>query len=110
MVEIVDDYYDRLEVNRKNLEKKDQLAKESGELKGRYIQEPRADGYAIYEIVRVNKRSVRIKVVTDIGDDWTVPFWGEETTIPLDYAERNIRSRDALAEMFSKHKQQLSKD
>lgn len=108
MSKTVDEYYERLERNKKDLEMKDQAAKESGTLKGRYIQEPRADGYAIYEIIRVNKRSVRIRVVTGIGDDWTVPFWGEETTIPLDYAEQNVRRRDALEELFKQHKQKVS--
>ena len=57
-------------------------------------QEAYADGYAIYQIVRENKNTVRIKVCKDIGDDWVIPYWGEETTIDKSHAERNIGHRD----------------
>lgn len=86
--------------NNQNLRKIDSEAKSQGTLLHRYIAEPHADGNAIYQIIRVNKKTVRIRVCTGLGDDWTIPYWGKETSIPLDYAKESINRRDALAEIF----------
>jgi len=85
----------------KLLEYQDQLMKTHGQLAGRYIQEQYADGHAIYTITRVWKKKVKIEVVTGIGDDWVIPYWGEKTTIDREYAEQSIARRDNLAEIFS---------
>ena len=64
--------------NFKKLQKQDKMAKKVGKLVGRYIDEPWADGNAFYVIVKENKTSVRIRVVTGIGDDWIIlqpPNW-----------------------------------
>ena len=84
----------KIDENWKKIKEQDEKAKQEGVLKGRYIQEAYADGYAIYQIVRENKNTVRIKVCKDIGDDWVIPYWGEETTIDKSHAERNIGHRD----------------
>ena len=86
----------------KALREQDATAKAAGELLGRYIQESYADGYAFYEIIKVNKKSVRIQVVTGIGDDWVLPYWGVATSIPIAYAEQNIKRRDGLAALFAR--------
>lgn len=88
--------------NFKQLALEDAKAKDLGLLVGRYIDEPIADGKAIYKIIKENKKTVRIKVVTGIGDDWTIPCWGKETTIDKDYAIRKLHSRDAIAKLFQK--------
>lgn len=80
----------------------DAEAKAKGELKGRYISEQYADGYAIYQIVKENKASVLIQVVTEIGDDWVIPYWGESTTIPKEYAVNHVARREAMAELFKR--------
>jgi len=92
------------ERNWKKIQEKDRKAKEEGVLKGRYIQEQYADGYAIYEIVRENKKSVRIKVCVNIGDDWIIPYWGEEATIDKDHALKNIGWRDHMDNLVANHK------
>lgn len=92
-------FLDRMNENEKQLNDRDEAAKAKGDLKGRYIREGYADGYAIYEIIRVNKKSVRIRVVTGIGDDWRIPYWGDETTIPLEYALQNIKQRDFWSDL-----------
>lgn len=92
----------QIEENQEKMYQKDQEAKEKGVLKGRYINEPYADGYAYYEIVRENKNTVRIKVIKNIGDDWVIPYWGEEATIAKDHALRNIGWRDHMASLVKK--------
>jgi len=94
-----------LETIKKNwakLQECDKTAKEKGELVGRYIDEPFADGKAIYQIIKENKKTVRIRVCTGLGDDWVIPYWGEETTIDKEYAVKKVAQRDALVELFRK--------
>lgn len=83
------------------MEQEDKDAKDEGKLVNRYIREHYADGYAFYKIIRENKNTVRIRVVTEIGDDWSIPYWGEETTIDKEYAISNIKDRDSFAKLFS---------
>jgi hypothetical protein len=90
--------------NWKALEKTDLEAKKKGTLLGRYISESYADGSAIYRIVKVGKNTVTIQVVTGIGDDWEIPYWGKQATIKKSYAEQNIGYRDRMAEIFKSDK------
>jgi len=98
----IEEMYENWESNKKKVEEKDEVAKKEGLLVGRYIKEPSADGFAVYEIIRENKKSVRIRVVTGIGDDWILPMWGEEATVNKDYATLNIQRRDAMKALFNK--------
>ncbi|WP_121616692.1 hypothetical protein [Virgibacillus halodenitrificans] len=95
---------DRWESNFQKVVKTDKQSKEQGKLVGRFIREPFADNYAFYRIIRENNKSVRIKLVTDIGDDYCIPYWGEETTIDKDYALKNIGQRDFWNELVEKNK------
>lgn len=97
------DEYDK---NWEDLRRQDRIAKQAGILLGRYIQEPYADSHAVYVITHEYKHKVKIKVVTGIGDDWVIPYWGEETTIEKDYAESSIGFRDSLAEAFKRQQQE----
>jgi hypothetical protein len=90
--------------NFKALEEQDAKAKEAGKLVGRFIQEPFADSFAYYVIVKENKVTVRIRVCTGLGDDWVIPYWGEETTIKKDYAEMSVGYRDKMEQMFPRRK------
>jgi len=83
------------------LDQIDADARAKGELLWRYIQEPFADGYAVYQIIRVNKKSVRIKVCGGLGDDWIIPYWGEEATIDIEHAQWRLQMRDNLNSLFS---------
>lgn len=89
---------EKWEANMRKVEENDKKAKEKGKLVGRYIDEPYADGAAIYKIIRENKNTVRIKVVVDIGDDWVIPYWGEEATIDKSYALAKLAFRDKIRE------------
>lgn len=97
---------DQFNRNWKQLKECDKRAKEGGFLVGRYIKEPFADGYAIYQVIRENKKTVRIRVCTGIGDDWVIPYLGQETSVDMAYVTQNIAQREALAAIFSKNAKQ----
>lgn len=92
----------KFDANMERMQATDKKAKAAGSLVGRYIQEPFADGYAYYLIFKENKKTVRIQRVTGIGDDWTIPYWGDTASISKDFAMQNIGRRDALHELFSR--------
>ncbi len=96
-----DEWLQIMKDNQKELDKIDKEAKEKGTLLYRYISEPVADGQAVYQITKVNKNTVKIEVCTGLGDDWQIPYWGQEATIERDYAEQKIQGKDNLAKIFS---------
>ena len=73
----------------------------------RFIVEPVADGKAVYQIIKVNKRSVRIRLCQldgCYGPDYFVPQWGDEAVISIDYAQAAVRRRDASARIFGENR------
>ena len=78
----------------------DKEAKEKGEMLGRYITHPYADGCATYLITKINQKSVVIEVCVGLGDDWVLPAWGVKTSIPKKLAFSFLDRRDGLAELF----------
>jgi len=82
------------------LQEQDRQAKEAGILVGRFIQEQFADGYAYYVVTKENKKMVRINAVSGMGDDWRIPYWGEETNIEKSYLLDSISRREDLAKLF----------
>lgn len=65
------------------LRAEDDAAMAAGTLYGRVLSHQYADGSAVYQVVKVNKRTVRAQVV-HIGDAWVLPAWGETPTLPHD--------------------------
>lgn len=90
--------------NFNKLEEEDTAAKKKKQLVGRYVSQPWADGRAYYQIVKENKKTVKMEVVTGIGDDWVIPYWGESPTIDKKFAIDEIYRRDELEKMFPKRK------
>jgi len=82
---------------------KDKKARKKGKLVGRYMREPIADGYAYYEIIKENKKTLRLKVIVGLGDDWRVPYWGDEANVDKNYVVDLIAFEDRLEKLFSKH-------
>ncbi len=78
----------------------DKAAAKKKQLVGRFVSQPFADGRAYYKIVKENKKTVKMEVVTGIGDDWVIPYWGETPTIDKDFALQHIQSREALDKIF----------
>lgn len=87
--------------NWERLKQIDQEQKAKGELVGRYVDHPIADGQAVYQITNVNGGQVTIQVCRGLGDDWVLPAWGEKTTINRSTAEELVNRRDGLAALFA---------
>lgn len=83
--------------NQEKLDKQDEKAKAEGKLVGRIIEEQFADGFAVYEIIKENKNTVRIRVCTGLGDDWEIPYWGTEATIKKDFVLNKFNFQDSLS-------------
>jgi hypothetical protein len=97
-------FSDQMSKNVKIMEENDRRAAKAGKLVGRYIRESAADSYAYYLITKENKNTVRIEVITGIGDDWTIPYWGREATIDKRYAMKNLQFRDFCSGLFKEKK------
>ena len=82
------------------LVKEDKKAKENGLLIGRYIREGIADGHAFYKIIKEEVKTVVIKHITGLGDDYIINYWGKQTKIDKDYAKTNLEFRDKIDEYF----------
>lgn len=91
-----------IDENYEQLRKIDRMAKSKGELLGRYIDVPVADGKALYQIMRVNKNTVRIKALSGFGDDYILDYWGYESTVDKEYIQNLVRNRDKLEEIFGR--------
>jgi hypothetical protein len=89
-----------MDANYEAMEKRDKQAFEKGRMVGRYIQHQFADGYAYYQIVKENKNSVRIDVITGLGDDWVLPAWGRSITISKKQAMGFLAGQDAMRRIF----------
>lgn len=69
----------------------------NGSLLHRFMYETVADGKAIYQIVKVYKKTVKVRLCNISGsdyEDYVVPQWGEEASIPISYATSSISWQD----------------
>ena len=76
-----------------------ELAKEHNTPLGRIIKFPCGDGYAIYIITKVNKKSVKIEWI-NYGDGWVDKRCGYGGTLNIDYAIYEIKHEDTLRSIF----------
>lgn len=77
----------------------DAEARKQKTLVGRYIAEPYADGRAYYKVVKENKKTVKMEVVTGLGDDWVLPYWGLTPTVDKEYVMSQINFREQWAKL-----------
>jgi len=82
------------------IEEIEKVAKRNNTILGRLIRFPFADGYAIYVITKVNKKTVRVAWI-DYGDGWMDRRLGRGGLLDIDYAMKEIKGEDALKELFS---------
>jgi hypothetical protein len=75
------------------------LARELGTVQGRILQFPRGDGYALYMVSKVNKRTARV-VWIDYGDAWTDQRVEDNPNLSLDYVIRVTKGRDEVDRLF----------
>ena len=78
-------------------------AKSLGSLVGRVVRHNYADGYAYYQVIKENKATVQIQVCTGIGDDWSIPAWGDKSTVNKAMIQDMLKHQDTLDEMFGYH-------
>ena len=83
------------------MEEKDRKARANNSLVGRYIEEQHADGYAFYEIVKENTKTVKIKHLK-IWDAWVIPYWGLSATIDKKYVKDQLQYRESLEKLFQR--------
>jgi hypothetical protein len=95
------DWYEKWEKHfDEEMEKQKDLPK--GMVKGKIFKINVADGYAYYEIVRVNKKSVNIKWRKDLClDEYQYYAWGAGGTFERDLIEHLIVSDERMAEILS---------
>jgi len=80
--------------NYKKLLEMDIQAANAGNLEGRFVDHPIADGKALYFITKENKKTVTIEHLELGGDDYYLPAWGAKATIPKEFALDNVKARD----------------
>jgi len=71
-----------MDENFKTLMRLDKAAKKANSFVGRVIRHPMGDGQAFYQVIKESKKACTIRVCVGIGDDWVLPAWGEQCTIP----------------------------
>lgn len=77
------------------------LARKLNTLRGRVLQFPRGDGYALYMVVKTGRRTARVEWI-NYGDAWTDERVEANPDLPLDYVTKKIKGQDALAELFGR--------
>jgi hypothetical protein len=82
---------EQINVNSAILQRESEAARSAGSLLGRIVQHQVADGYAVYQIVKVNKTSVRVRHCTGLGDDYTFRMWGAGCSVPMRDILRLVR-------------------
>jgi hypothetical protein len=90
------DWQECQKVNTELIEKIESQAIANGGILHRFLYESVADGKAIYQIIKENKKTVRVRLccIDGLFADYVVPQWGEEASISKEYAERAIHFQD----------------
>lgn len=90
----VNEWPQMTEENEERIRELDKQAKEQGSILYRFLYEPVADGIGIYQIIKVNKKTCRIKYCsTDGYNEYQVRQWGETATIPMQYVLAALERR-----------------
>jgi len=80
----------------------DKEQKDKGEYLWRYFRRNVADGYAIYQIVKVTKKSAKVEVCRGVElDEWTDNLLGYECELPLKIVTDMIDSKDKMDAFFN---------
>jgi len=97
-------HFDNIMKTQENLmEELKVLAKAEDTLLGRTMRFPMADSYALYVITKVNKTTVQLTWIKWC-DAWQDDRLGYTGSLPYDYASRQVRGGDKLAELFATNK------
>jgi hypothetical protein len=82
------------------------FAKQYNTLIGRIIEIPRGDGHALYVIYRINKKTVRVRLIPWI-DGWYDDRLGADGTLELAFAKQKIEGKDYVSTLFSKRNTEI---
>jgi hypothetical protein len=91
---------EKIENNLNQINTIDEMAKQKGDILGRFVITPVGNGKAYYQIIGVSRYTVKIKLVDNIGDDYMIPSWGKETVIDKEFAISNIKHRNKQKRFF----------
>lgn len=76
-----------------------------GVVVGKLVNTPVADGYAWYEVVKVGKKTVKLKWRPDLcPDKWRDAVLGEGGSFPLQSIARIVNFREGMRKLFSQKK------
>lgn len=103
----MDDWKQRMEEERKHFDAEWAKSKAlpEGLQVGKLFRTQVADGYAYYEVVKINKRTVRIKWREDLcADKWQDQILGAGGSFATNVIEPLILREEALDRIFSKQK------
>ena len=102
----MDDYFEEFDKRfKEEMAKSDALPK--GLVPGKIFSISVADGYAYYEVVKVNKRTVRIKWRKDLcPDEYCYYGWGAGGSFPISLIEPLVDGEERIAEMFAEQRKQ----
>jgi len=64
-----------------DLMKQNKKAKKNGLVVGRVLEVTVGDGFAYYEVIKENKKTVRIRWVPGIHDEYRTIYWGKGETL-----------------------------
>ena len=99
----VEEWLSMAEETEKKVRELDRKAKESGSILYRFLYEPVADGKGIYQIIKVNKKTCRIRYCsTDGYNEYQVRQWGEIATVPMQYVLDALGRQDYLDNLHKK--------
>lgn len=101
-----DDHEAQIRANEAKLKACDEAARAKGQKLGRIVRHGWADGYAIYQIVRVTPKTYTIAVCKGLGDDWVLPAWGERCTVSKKRLDAMLDHEDRLKALFAKARAQ----
>lgn len=100
----MNDWYEQFEAHYK-AEMAKQKDLQPGLVKGKIIQVNVADGYAYYEVMRVNTKTVRIKWRYDLSaDGYQYMTWGEGGLVERGLLAMLIEGTERLVEMMARTK------
>ena len=91
----IDEWIKLEEENRMQIKRIEERAIQAESLLYRFLYEPVADGKGIYQIIRLNKKTCRLRYCsTDGYQSYVVRQWGEEATVSMDYVLQSIRAQN----------------
>ena len=107
----VDEWLRMTEENQEKIKELDQKAKEQGSILYRFLYEYVGDGFGIYQITKINKRTCQVRYCTTDGfDSYQARQWGEKATIPMQYVTDALTMRDHWSSLRKKKIEALSED